>query len=366
MKSYFLDISPLKNSGFCNQIYSILYTCGHALRNNIHFIFIGKYLKEIDTSNYCNIGEIINIDATNQFLKDYNMVLIDYFDFSFKIAEAKYGIGNTTIDVTNEIKKYCENKRFFMSRNINLNSLFGNPVKFFKDKFFISLNRNNLKLYITYAINNITCKEIYEQDCGYLKSDIFYDFENVVFAPSLRIHNDCSPFSLGLLRNITFNNNMILTAKKYIDFILWKNKNNKPNKINCIHLRLEDDAIECWSKQNDMSQLQFKTVIEEKYIDQIKKNIEKTDATLILSHNYDNKVIEFLKYNGYNYVLTPKMDKNRDIAAIYDLLIGQYCNNVYIFVYESSFSYTLLYRIYEQSNLKRIQLELVFQQSLVA
>jgi len=365
MKSCFLDISPLKNSGFCNQIYSILYTCGHALRNNIHFLFIGKYLKEIDTSNYCNISEIINLDATNQFLKNYNMVLIDYYDFSFDIIEAKYGVGNTTIDVTNEIRAFRENKRFFMSTNINLNSLFGDPVKYFKDAFFISLNRNNLKLYITYGINNITYQEIYEQESGYLKSDIFHDFENAVLTPSLRIHNDCSPFSLGLLRSITFNYKMILKAKEYIESLLSQNK-NKNKKINCIHLRLESDAIECWSKQNDMCQMQFKTVIEEKYIDQIKKNIDKTDMTIILSHNYDNKVIEFLKDNDYNYILTPKMDASRDIAAIYDLLIGQYCNNVYIFVYESSFSYTLLHRIYEQSKFKPIQLFYVFQQPLIA
>lgn len=360
MKSYFLDISPLKNSGFCNQIYSILYTCGHALRNNIHFIFIGKYLKEINTEDYCNIGEIINLNATNQFLKQYNMVLIDYYDFSFDILEAKYGIGNTIIDVTNEIKAFRENKRFFISTNVNLNSLFGDPVKHFKDKFFISLNRNSLKLYITYAINNVTCQEIYEQESGYLKSDIFYDFENAVLTPSLRIHNDCSPFSLGVLRNIAFNQTMILTAKEYIDSLLPQNSSRNANIINCIHLRLEDDAIECWSNQNNMSPAQFKTIMEEKYIDEIKKNIVKADTTIILSHNYDNKVIEFLKDNHYNYILTPKIEKSRDIAAIYDLLIGQYCNNVYIFVYESSFSYTLLCRIYERSKVKLIQLELVF------
>lgn len=361
MKSYFLDISPLKNSGFCNQIYSILYTCGHALRNNIHFIFIGKYLKEINTDNYCNISEIINLNATNQFLKNYNVVLIDYYNFSFDIVEAKYGVGNTTIDVTNEVKKYCNNKKIFMSKSINLENLFGDVVKFFKDTFFIPLNRNNLKLYITYSINNITYCEIYEQDSGYLKSDICYDFENVVFTPSLRIHNDCSPFSLGVLRNITFNYKMILTAKDYIDSLLSQNADRNTHKINCIHLRLEDDAIEHWSKQNNMTPARFKSIVEKKYIEEIKKNINKADTTIILSHNYNNNVIKFLKENCYNYILTPKMDPNRDVAAIYDLLIGQYCNNVYIFVFESSFSYTLLCRIYEQAKLKPIQLELVFQ-----
>ena len=359
MKSYFLDISPQNSCGFCNQIYAILYTCGYAIRNNIQFIFLGKFLKEINTSNYCNISEIINLDEINNFLKNYNIALIDYHNFSFDITEAKYGVGNTSFEITTEMKKRIQNKKFFISKNINLHILFGEPSIFFKDKFFISVNNKDIKFHIKYTINNITFQEIYEQESGYLKTDICYDFENAVFKPSLKISNDCTLFSIDFLRNIRFNNKIILKAKEYIESIMSK---SKTNNINCIHLRLEDDAIQHWSKENNMDSVKFKNIIEDKYIEKIKKHINKTDITIILSNNYDNNVVQFLKDNNYNYILTKKMDDNREIAAIYDLLIGQYCNNVYIFINESSFSYTLLFRIYKRDKLKPIELFYVLKQ----
>jgi malate synthase len=122
---------------------------------------------------------------------------------------------------------------------------------------------------------------------------------------------------------------------------------------------LEDDAIEHWARENQMSHVEFKRIIEDKYIDAITQNLKKEDATLILSDNYDNRVIQFLRENGYYFINTQKMSKDREISAIYDLHIGQYCNNVYILVYESSFSYTLLYRIFEQTKFKAVELNYI-------
>ena len=178
--------------------------------------------------------------------------------------------------------------------------------------------------------------------------------------------SDLSNISLNEIENtimlvLVGNDGIVFTQYQLFDKVIDKLE----IKINCIHLRLEDDAVKHWSNENKMEPMHFKSIVEEKYIDEIKKNIDKNDITIVLSYNYDNKVIKFLRDNFYNYILTPKMDANRDIAAINDLLIGQYCNNVYIFVYESSFSYTLLCRIYERNKVKPIQLELVFQQSLI-
>jgi hypothetical protein len=177
---------------------------------------------------------------------------------------------------------------------------------------------------------------------------------NVAFQPSLRIQNDQTEFTKGIFRNIVFQNKFHEKAMEYTMHLREKNTN-----INCVHLRLEDDAVEHWAKENNMSPANFKKIIEDKYIDAIMKNLKKEDATLILSDNYDNRVIEFLRENGYNFIKTPKMSQDREIAAIYDLHIGQHCNNVYILVYDSSFSYTLLYRIYEQTRFKPVELNYI-------
>jgi len=34
-----------------------------------NFIFIGKYLKQIQSQNFCNISEIIDMNDTNVYLK---------------------------------------------------------------------------------------------------------------------------------------------------------------------------------------------------------------------------------------------------------------------------------------------------------
>jgi len=354
MNNYFLDISPKKDSGLCNQIYSIIYTCGYCLRNNINFIFIGKFLKQINTQNFCNISEILDINATNNYTKQYNLCLIDYYNFEFKILNAKYGINNMCIDVTEIIKGFLNNKVFYISKTENLNALLGNPVEFYNTNYFIDLDKRALKLNITFSINNIIFNGIYDQTDGHLSSDLLIDLNNVVFQPSLKIQNDQTEFTKGIFRNIVFQSYFIQRANEYIQRTININKN-----INCIHLRLEDDAVEHWARENKISTVDFKKIMEDKYIDAITINLKKEDATFILSDNYDNRVIQFLRENGYNFIKTPKMSEDREVAAVYDLHIGQYCNNVYVLVYDSSFSYTLLYRIFEQAKFRPVELNYI-------
>jgi hypothetical protein len=356
MKNYFLDISPKQNSGFCNQMYSIIYTCGHCLRNNINFIFIGKFLTQIQSHEFCNISEILDINMTNNYLKQYNLCLIDYYSFDFKIVNAKYGANNMCFDVTEKIKQFLNNNVFYIRKSQDLNALFGNPIEFYKKKYFIELDKNALHLDVTFSINNIIFNETYEQTGGFLNSDILIDLANVLFQPSLKIQNDQTEFTKGIFRNIAF---QPIFLQKATDFIVQVREKNTDKKLNCIHLRLEDDAVQHWAIENKISPVDFKKIIEEKYIDAITKNLNKEDATLILSDNYDNRVIQFLRENAYNCIETPKMTSQREISAIYDLHIGQYCNNVYILVYDSSFSYTLLYRIFEQNRYKPVELNYI-------
>jgi hypothetical protein len=356
MKNYFLDISPKQNSGLCNQIYSIIYTCGHCIRNDINFIFIGKFLTQIQSQKFCNIGEIIDINATNNYLKQYNLCLIDYYNFDFKIVNAKCGANNMCIDVTEQSKQFLNNKVFYISKSQDLNAFFGNPIEVYRKKYFIELDKNALQLHITFSINNIIFNETYEQSGGFLNSDLLIDLNNVTFQPSLRIQNDQTEFTKGIFKNITF---QPIFLQKANEFIVQVREKNKEKKINCIHLRLEDDAVQHWASENNLHPTDFKRIIEDKYIDAITKNLNKEDVTIILSDDYDNRVIQYLRENVYNYINTPKMSKDREIAAIYDLHIGQYCDNVYILVYDSSFSYTLLYRIFEQSKFKPVELNYI-------
>ena len=236
----------------------------------------------------------------------------------------------------------------------DLSLLSENTVEFYKKKYFIELDKHILQLHITFSINNIIFYGTYDQTNGFLNSDILIDLNNVVFQPSLKIQNDQTEFTKGIFRNIVFQSYFIQRANEYIQRTININKN-----INCIHLRLEDDAVEHWARENKISTVDFKKIMEDKYIDAITINLKKEDATFILSDNYDNRVIQFLRENGYNFIKTPKMSEDREVAAVYDLHIGQYCNNVYVLVYDSSFSYTLLYRIFEQAKFRQVELNYI-------
>ena len=355
MKNKFLNIASNETSGFCNQIYCILYTCSQSYKNESpNFIFLGKYLKEICSENYCNISDIIDIDATNKHLEKFNVYLIDFYNFEFNIVSARYGINETCVDLTETVRPFLNDNIFNIGSDVNLNTISVNPVDFYKKNYFIDLNPSNIKLYITYSINNIIFHEVYEQSNGFLLSPVLIDLVNVNFEKSM-VRNDQSEFCTSFLKHLTFQPKFVLSAQNFIV------NNVKTQNINCIHLRLEYDALKHWSKENNMSMREFKRIMEDRYISEIKLAIDKRDTTIVLASNYDNRVIKYLLDNNYNIIMTPKIDEYRDIAAIYDLHIGQYCNNVYIFLYDSSFSFTLLYRIYELFKIKPIMLHMHFE-----
>jgi hypothetical protein len=356
----FIDISPTNTSGFCNQLYSIAGSCSHLVNHNpsntTKVIFIGKYLMEVNSKKFCNIGEIIDLNASNIFLKKYNIILFDMFNFDFKIVKIKYGLNNYSYDITYEIvNQSLKNNIFKIGKDINLNNIKGDPIEYYKKTFCIPFNKNqSKKIYITYLINGIIFNEVLNELDGYLKNDFLLDFtQEKKICP---VHNDGSFIFSDILRNIVFNNVYIEKANEFIKTNISINNNNINNntnkKINCIHLRLEDDAIDHWSKSNKIDFNTYKTLLENKYIYFIQKYIDKHIPTIILAHNYENNVIKYLTENDYNYITTPNFHPDRDVSAIIDLHIGQICNNICICVFESTFSFALVTRAYNIAEIK--------------
>jgi hypothetical protein len=143
------------------------------------------------------------------------------------------------------------------------------------------------------------------------------------------------------------------------------NSENAKKKINVIHLRMENDAIDHWSKQNNMNQPLFKRLLTVKYIELIKNNIQKEDITLILTGDINNEVVQFMKENEYNIMFVDKKfndnQNGRELNAVVDLIIGRYCNNVFIGCDGSTFSELLLKYIPDVSdhgNVEKIAFDL--------
>ena len=368
--SFYLNICPFDYYGFCNQIYSICGTCSYAVDNNIRFIFIGKYRKQIKTENYCNISDIIDLKLTNIFLQKYNLYFIDATDPNIKILDIKYGligngigdaligdalIGDAFFYIKKEIiQQFYKNNCLSISKDINLNDIKGTPT----------MKQHNL--YITYIINDKFITEIYPTINGYLTNDLVCDLNTSTNLIGSRRYNDASLVFVDILRNIIFNKRFLDEAATFKNEMI-QIRNNPSQKINSIHLRLEDDAIEHWakiywskiygSKIYGSTKNEYKILLENKYIYLIQKYIKKDEVTLIICGDDDNNVIHYLKQNDYTFLTTPKMDMYRDIAAITDLHIGQFCNNICIVFYESTFSFSLLTRIYDKTKMKTVMFE---------
>jgi len=150
---------------------------------------------------------------------------------------------------------------------------------------------------------------------SWIDSANFFDiFNNIVFRP--------------VFYNLS--NNLITEIKS---------KLGQDVKINVIHLRIEDDAVNHWSKLNNLRPDVFKSELEKKYINLINKYINKYVFTIVMTYNKNNNVIKYLQSNGY-YFFTKKTDSTlgRECNAIQDLLLARKMNNFFIGVEGSTFS----------------------------
>jgi len=220
---------------------------------------------------------------------------------------------------------------------------------------------SGFNLLIKYQLNNGFFEECYPIIDNKLVHSVNYDFINLNYhqAPVVGDKNVNFYYSLS---NIKFVDTFIDKANEIkktlcIDF-------DTPQKINCIHLRLENDFIDHYEKKFNIDKSKIKKILEDMYLEKIKNNISETELTIILANDFDNNVIKFLKSNNYKFITTPKLYEDRELNAIIDLEIGLLCNNKYICVFESTFSYTLLSKLLVK-NKNIVRCELVVENGII-
>lgn len=346
MKHYAINICPKLDSGLCNQIYSLLKTICLCIENKINILFIDKFYKQINSNDYCNISFILNMDKMNLFLSTYGIFLVDSKDFLFNIEYANIldKNHNKLYCVTNKMNEYLKDNIFSLTNDISLEF----PVNKILKLECCYLN-------IKYKLNNGYFVENYPIKNNMVTESIIYDFNNLIYKEENVTGYRPSIF-WEILKNIEFTYEFVNNANSIKKSLQLNNK----SKINCIHLRLEDDFIEHYSSQySSKDKNTIKSILENKYIEIIEKNINKDEQTIILTADLNNNVIKYLNENNYTFFAIPKIYEYREFNAIIDLEIGCICNNVLVIVYESSFSYTLMYKISKNNtNIKTCQLNI--------
>lgn len=340
-------------SGFTNQIMSLTSSIVEALFSNKRAVavdFFGVDYKEKDKK--VNISDIIDLKKTNEYLsKKYNIILLDKNTMKFDLHKVYFGIMNNMFDITNNVSSYIskENNSLYIPKNTFFTNFQGDPCLGVIKTIFLyySLDGYNFLDTINENLNNDIMSHVPTELCK-------YDFEISSFLMKMMpdIFND-------ILKNIKFTKSVIPTSLLEND--LFKNY----VKVNVLHLRLEDDALEYWGKQNIMTSKEFEIYIENKYIELIQKYIDKSQLNIILTYSPNNSVIKFLQNNGYPYLFVKKNTSKceREIDAIFDLSLSTKCNNIFIgnffmkAMQGSSFSYYILQKL-EYSNVKKIAISL--------
>jgi hypothetical protein len=315
-------------TGLTNEIFFIIYGIIDCINNNKQNFIINRFRLEPLTEKFCDISEIIDIHHLNILLNKYDVTVFDKNTLSFNIDSIIYGINENTIDITKEITElFYKNNKLLIPIGTNLNNIKGDPVS------------GQLKnLYINYTLNS---KKVTEKYIEYINTDIVIDLQTPRTVLNWEQIDNCyinnKTIFDYLLKNIRFNNRLV----KYSEIALLIDRNNEytnianinfeNKKTNVIHLRIEKDMTGHMLGHNNMTQEEYDTELQNKYIDLIKNNFSKNDIIFVLTYDLDNNVIKFLKENDYEFYYTKKNIFNgREKHAIIDLLIGEKCNNNFI------------------------------------
>ena len=333
----------LSGSGFTNQIFSLITGIILAIHNGSKIIFVDYFSNDYSKSSYTKISEIFNISSINDYLYvKYGVIIVDKYSNNFKFNYIKYGTKDKYYYLS------CYEYPIHIKKNEQFNSLYGDPCP------------NNYKeLTVNCSVYGYIINEIYPEN---LTTDLVIDFERCEYMSTFSwINTYNKDIFEDILTHIVFGNRFLIQSGSQIQYI-YNMKNTTSDKINVIHLRLEDDAIAHWSKMNNMTESCFQNSIETKYTELIKKYINKNDLTVVLTNSKKNGVFDFLHVEGYTFITLNKLYEDRELNAIIELLVSKICNNRFIGNFNftklngSTFSYFISKML--NSNVEKITIDL--------
>jgi len=348
MNIYWAKIDDIR-SGLCNQIFVLVSSIIMAHIENKNIVVVKGFAKDyINSNNRSPINQIFDLQHFNKFLREkYKLILIDREQLKFKVKKAIYGNKEFSINVTDKFNDFFFiNNMICISKEINLNSHFGDPCP-----------NENKRLLINYSVDVDGDEYEFNNEIPELRSSSVsipnYSTMNWTMTKMFWIYNLDRILFQELITYFRFNLKFYSRVESYM-----KNLRLKDNiKINIIHLRLEEDGIKHWSVKNLLTEEEFKSKLEIKYIDLIEEHIHKEDLSVILCSEYDNKVVNYMKKEGFNLHCVNKEYEYREMNAIQDLIIGTYCNHKFIGNFNSqtsqgsSFDY-IIWKKADQSILK--------------
>lgn len=317
--------------GLTNQIGFIISGIMYAKLQRKQFVILDDFNCNFNTISPRPISEIIDLDYLNQFLTRFDIHVLDKHNISVEVLSVKYGSLGTVIDITNETKKrFLVNGKLLIHKGININDIKGDPVPGITKHLFIKYRVNDT---ITNAIWKENPSEDINLDVSTLRALVDFSW----MAPY-----DTELYD-AILQHIRFQPEFTTIAQNILmEFQLTP-------RVNILHLRDDEDAINFWGSINKMPIFEFKDKLTSKYISLIKKHFDPQDSIIVLTSNLGSPVLKFLYENGYQVNVSDKSHvQGRELNAILDLLLSNSCTNTFIGninpenFHGSTFSYLIL------------------------
>lgn len=331
-----------KGAGLTNQIGYMITGIIKSIRTNKKLILLDDFNAHYEKISPIPMGQIIDLKILNEQLSSYGIYIFDS-TFKWEILEVKYGCDFSIIDITNKFKL---NFKSLVPKTFNLNDIDGDPFP------------NKVKsLFIKYKINDGWIFNI--QYSENRENDIILDLHNMeIYNRSCWIDMFDVEFYNFILKNLVFD----VKFKQSCENFMYKNFDHHHDKsrLNVIHVRDDQDALEFWSQINKMDFITYKVKLFEKYKSIIDEKFNLSLPVLVITSNIHSPVISYLKNKGYKYSLTDKTE-NRELDGIVDLLAAENCSSIFIGNYNknlflgSTFSYFIQQRL---SNVDCIMIDL--------
>jgi len=297
-------------TGLCNQLFFIVSSIIIAHQKNIPIVVFDDFLLEPLTNKKCPLCNIIDLQKFNEHCQSkYSIQILDRQETKFELKSVKYGTEEQNLDLTTEIETQFVNNGLYIPKDIIFNDIQGDPASQVVKKLWIHYKINNQEFVEEYPENLLESIRIFDFDC-------FQNWEDA------DIHSHNSEMFTDLLTNLSF----VAKYQIFVDEILQKKE-----KFNVIHIRLEEDMNGHLAKHNSMDLEKYIATLEDIYVQCIKKYFDPQELIFVASYNFNNRVIDFLEQNGYEYFSTPKnFFDGREHHAIIDLLVCEKCTGTFI------------------------------------
>jgi hypothetical protein len=280
---YFIN---LNNNHIIDDIFSLINTIIYAIYKNRKIIVFKNYY--------------FDLKKMNEYLKKYNILLVDKYETQFKINGIFYGEKENVIDITDMLT----NVHIIPSNTYLSNIIVNDPSP-----------GNHKQLYYNYSFDDKSYDEIYN---NYIENDIYFNIKNV---PEYNDNGWINTLDISLFNELI----------KHIHFICYfNNKYIINHKLNVIDTR----GIHNENNEN-------KEIIN-KIIDNIKEHINPKIETFILCEDIlNNSIIDFMNKNNYTYMVNIKnsenvndpRNKNNKEDEINDIVTALSCTDVFIGVF---------------------------------